>query len=313
MLCDVCGVHRAVVYQRHTRRFLCEECFEKHLIKRISKTLRRYGVTERDRVLLAVSGGKDSIAMMFLLSKILPKSNLRAVMIIEGIEGYTRSKETSICTKIALELGIEYEAVHLRDIVGYSISEIVRRAQELGVNISPCSFCGVLRRRALNAIAREQGFTKVATAHTLNDEVQTAFLNILRGDIVRLVQWHPYSIPHSEKLIKRIKPLREIYEYELAQYVYIIGLDLQEDQCPYLIRRPTLRFKFKEMLVKIENLEPGIGMRTLRALEHGLEPLVKTFNRNIASLPLCERCGEPTSPGRKICRVCEYLEILGFE
>lgn len=312
MLCDECGLRKAAVYQRHSQRALCEECFEKDLIKRVERSLANYGVSKRERILLAVSGGKDSIAMMFLLSRIFPRENLRAVTIIEGVKGYSRSREVSICARVANELGVEYEAMHLKDIVGFSVSELVERSREMNLNISPCSFCGVLRRRALNVVAREQGVSKVATAHTLNDEVQTMMLNVLRGDTMRLVQWHPRSVPHSEKLVKRIKPLREIYEYELAIYAYLKGVELQEDQCPYLVQRPTLRFRFKEFLLILEALRPGIALRMLRETELLVEPLVNHVNRSGIVLPLCERCGEPTAPNRKLCRICEYLEALSL-
>ena len=111
MKCHVCNTREAVVYQRHTGRALCLDCFEKDLLARVKHALTIYGVEPSDRILIAVSGGKDSIALMYLLSRIHPIDRLTAVTVVEGVSGYERSYEVRLCSRIASELGISYEVI----------------------------------------------------------------------------------------------------------------------------------------------------------------------------------------------------------
>ncbi len=300
------------MFQYHTGRALCFECFERDLLKRVRESLEQFGVRSSDRILLAVSGGKDSLAMIYLLSKVHPLDRMFAITVVEGVEGYERSHEIKVSAKIASEVGIEYEVVKAKDVIGFSVKDLVEASSRKSIDVSPCTFCGVIRRRVINVYARSRGFTKVATAHTLNDEVQTALLNILRGDTMRLIQWHPRSIPHSPLLIKRVKPLRRIYEYEIAAYAYLKGIPLQSEQCPYLLSRPTVRARLKPMMLEYEQTSPGSLMKFLDLLDDALKPLVEKVNRSNIALPVCEKCGEPTAPGRRLCRVCEFIKSLGL-
>jgi len=312
MKCDKCLQRAAVVYQHHTGHALCTHCFELDLIARVKEALAQYGVSKQDRVLMAVSGGKDSIAMMYLLSMVHPVDRLAAVTVVEGVSGYVREREVRICESVARRLGIEYEVLNVKDLLGYTVGDLVEIARRRGLNLSPCTFCGIIRRRALNTYARSKGFDKVATAHTLNDEVQTALLNVLRGDRMRLAQWHPKSQPHSPLLVKRVKPLRYVYEYELATYAYVKGIPFQSEQCPFLLSRPTIRARLKPLSVEYEHVSPGALLKFVRFLDRTLEPLVREINSKGIQLPTCIKCGEPTAPGRQLCRICELMDSLGL-
>ncbi len=313
MLCDQCKSREAIIYQWHTGRKLCLKCFELDLLKRIKQSLRDFGVNPQDKVLLAVSGGKDSLVMMKLVSMVHPKENLCAITIIEGFPNYDRSKEIAFTRKLANELSIDYVTLRVKDVIGLSVWDMVERARQRGLGLAPCTFCGIVKRRVLNYYARLNGFDKVATAHTLNDEIQTAILNILRGDKMRLAQWHPKSAPHSVLLIKRVKPLRKVYEYEIAAYAYLNDIPFQLEQCPYLVSHPTLRARLKPFIIEYEHASPGAMIKFLEFLDRTLEPIVDDLNRGGIVLPLCEKCGEPTSPGRRLCRLCELIDALGLD
>lgn len=104
--------------------------------------------------------------------------------------------------------------------------------------------------------------------------------------------------------------MRKVYEYETTIYAYIKGFRLQDIECPYIELRPTLRAKVRELLEYMEWSYPGITMKILEFFDDILQPLVETYNRRTISLPLCELCGEPTSPGRRICKLCELIDRI---
>ncbi len=265
-----------------------------------------------DRILIAVSGGKDSLTLLDILAKLFDPSNLTALSIVEGIRGYNRDTELLEARRIAKEHGIEHIIVTLREYLGYGVDDFMDAQRKLGIKspLSACTFCGIARRRVINAVARELGITKVATGHNLDDELQTYLINILRGDIVRLLQSHPFSTPHSSLLIKRIKPLRYIYEYETTIYAYLRGFRFQDAECPYISQRPTLRAKIRAMLIEVEYRSPGASLRLLEYLDTVLTPLVLDQNRKRVKLPLCVKCGEPTSPGRSVCKFCTLIDLI---
>ncbi len=265
-----------------------------------------------DKILVAVSGGKDSLTLLDILAKLFDPSNLVALSIVEGIRGYNRDTELHEARRIAREHGVEHIIVSLKEYLGYGVDDFMDAQHKLGTKnpLSACTFCGIARRRVMNSIAKELGVSKVATGHNLDDELQTYLINILRGDIMRLLQSHPASMPHSASLIKRIKPLRYVYEYETTLYAYLRGFRFQDTECPYISQRPTLRAKIRSMLMEVEYRVPGLSLRLLEYLDTIFEPLALEQNRKRIELPLCAKCGEPTSPGRSVCKFCTLIDFI---
>jgi uncharacterized protein (TIGR00269 family) len=310
-LCDVCGSRQAVIYQPHTGRKLCRECFIKDIEERIKNEVKKWNMIEPgDRILLGLSGGKDSYVLLDVLSKIHKPSRLLAVSIIEGIPGYNREEDVKNMKKLANDLGVDVIVTSIREYVGHSLYEIVLRALKRKLKISPCTYCGILRRRILNFYARIYGMDKVATAHNLDDEAQTAIINILRGDYVGLLRLHPLAPPASKKLVRRIKPLRKVYEWETTTYAYLKGFGFQETECMFINMMPTLRARVREALYELEWRKPGSLMRLIEILDSLLENEAKKLKSD--SLGECQRCGEPTSPKRSKCKLCELLEKAGI-
>ncbi|MCI4437429.1 MAG: TIGR00269 family protein [Ignisphaera sp.] len=311
--CDRCKVREAVVFQRHTGLRLCKECFMDDLRQRVLHQVRKYHmILPGDRVLVGVSGGKDSYVLLKILSEIHSSSKIIGVMIEEGIRGYNRSEIFNYMKNICKALNIDCILTSIKEELGYSVDDFMElQLKKFGrIEISACTYCGIARRRILNTYARRYGADKVATGHNLDDEVQTYIINILRGDIMRLLQLHPLSNVHSKLLVKRIKPLRAVYEYETAFAAYLDNFRFQESECPYIVQRPTLRARLREVLNELERVKPGIQLRFLQEIDMLLEPFVETQNRNNLTLPLCTRCGEPTAPGRNLCKFCELIDTV---
>jgi uncharacterized protein (TIGR00269 family) len=311
-LCDSCREREAVVYQPHTGRRLCKQCFLKDILGRVEDEIRRYGMIKPgEKVLLALSGGKDSFVLLDTLSQIHDPSRLIGLSIVEGVEGYNRAEDIEKLRRYASERGVDIIITSFKEFVGYSLDEIVARAWSRGLKVSPCTFCGALRRRIINTYARQLGADKTATAHTLDDEAQTAIMNILRGDPDRLVRQHPLAPSLSEKFVQRVKPLRRIYEWETTMYAYLKGFRFQETECRYIYLRPTLRARLRERLMAVERIMPGSLLNILDTVDRIVEANLEAY-RNLPPLPLCERCGEPTSHGRRLCKTCELLEKIGI-
>ena len=134
--------------------------------------------------MIAVSGGKDSTALLFSMHKILSGRDVElvAITVDEGIAGY-RDDTIKAARSIAGQLGVEEHVVSFREEYGYDLDDMV-----VGKRVAPCTFCGVFRKHALNRAAKHLGADRVATGHNLDDEAQSVMMNYLKGDLERLMR-----------------------------------------------------------------------------------------------------------------------------
>ena len=282
MKCALCD--KRAVAKDYLGRPLCEEHFLESVVERARKELE--GVS--GKLLLAVSGGKDSLVLMDVMSRIYDVNEMVAVTVVEGAPGGYRLKEAEVAREFARKLGIKHITVTFKELFGKSLEEMVKVGK-----LSPCTYCGVFRRRALDLLAKELNAT-VVTGHTLDDEAHTALLNLLRGAWEDLLKINARA---------RIKPLRKVYEREVAIYAYLRKIPFQSEECPYIVTRPSLRGRLREKLFEYEEERPGALYEWRVRFERLGAPEPK-------SKP-CERCGFPTSPGRRLCRACELAEEVG--
>jgi len=188
---------------------------------------------------------------------------------------------------------------------GYQLDEIVgmmQKREEKG--LSPCSYCGVLRRRALNTAAREACVDKLATAHSLDDETQTMILNIIHGDTLRIARAKPVLTVIHPKLVQRVKPLCEVPEKEIAFYAYLRKIEFQGIPCPYA--QTALRNDVRTMLNRMEEKHAGTNFAIFRSIER-IRPALEAMAEE-AKLRDCRICGEPTVGD--FCKPCQMLQEL---
>jgi uncharacterized protein (TIGR00269 family) len=258
-----------------------------------------------DKLAVAVSGGKDSLSLLHILSRIeraLPKASLVAVTVDEGIKGY-RDEALEIAAAECDKLGIPSHVVSFKELYGLTLDDIVSRKREQGeTELTACSYCGVLRRRALNEVARRAGARKIATAHTLDDEVQTILMNVFRGDISRLIREKPVADEVHPRFVQKVKPFCEIPERESALYAYVRKLEFQAAPCPYASE--ALRNDVRSVLNRMEEKHPGTKFTVFKSLER-IRPALEEINHK-KDFANCAECGEPSS-GR-LCKVCEILK-----
>jgi uncharacterized protein (TIGR00269 family) len=298
--CDHCG-EPAVLHQRHTGRYLCSTHLVADLEQRVTETIAtQHQIESGDCVAVALSGGKDSTALLLLLHRLFGSRDdirLMAVTVDEGITGY---REATIRSAVDLvrKLGVEHINVSFGELFGDTLDMILKDREP-----QACSICGILRKKALVVGAERAGATKLATGHNLDDEAQSVLMNVLRGDLMRLVR--NSGADSGGRFIPRVKPLMYVQEKEIATYLMVLGVWEDLPECPYA--RHALRREVRSMLSGIEYRHPGTMLRLMKnkaAVETAF--LGKGFGEPVGS---CRQCGDPSSG--KLCQLCQLRHSLG--
>ncbi|MFO8050536.1 MAG: ATP-binding protein [Thermoplasmatota archaeon] len=301
--CDRCK-EAPVIFLRYSGQHLCGLHFLELLKRRIKKEMRSQGtIWKRDRIGVALSGGKDSVLALRTISEIVGDSRdkeIVALTIDEGIAGY-RGSSIDICKDITEDLGVQWELSSFRELFGMDLDEMVKRS-----NIGPCTICGILRRHALNTAAKRAEVDIMVTGHNLDDMSQTILMNVMAADLKRLARLGPHFNPISG-FIPRSMPLRTTPETETYLASLLLGLPIHEPECPYA--RTAKRGEFRDLLLKAEENTPGTRHSLLRFQEQ-VTPLIP--KNGVNTIP-CRKCGEPVvNPyGDPLCKTCELLHELG--
>ncbi|MCS7095628.1 MAG: TIGR00269 family protein [Candidatus Bathyarchaeota archaeon] len=306
--CSICKRRKPFFYRPYSGERLCRTCFVKSIEQKVKSTISKYKMLDfDDRIAVAVSGGKDSVSLLHVMAKIekdYPKASLVAVSIDEGIKGY-RDEALKIASENCRRLGVEHHVISFKELYGYTLDEIVQKMQGAGgKKLTSCAYCGVLRRKALNVIARKVDADKLATAHTLDDEMQTILLNMLHGDVLRIAREKPLTDEVHPNLVRRIKPFCEIPERETALFAYVKKIKFQSIPCPYASE--AMRSDIRLFLNRMEAKHVGVKFTLFNSAEKirlAIEGLMAAKN-----LRECSRCGEPTP--QKVCKACELLEQI---
>ncbi|MGA3059856.1 MAG: TIGR00269 family protein [Candidatus Bathyarchaeia archaeon] len=305
LVCSVCKKREAFFHRQYSGETLCKKCFTQSIEAKVRTTITRYHMLKfDDHLAVAVSGGKDSLSLLHILAKLKrfrPKTTLTAVTVDEGIVGY-RNEALEIAAANCKKLEIPHHIVSFKDLYGFTLDEIIVKARSKGeTELTACAYCGVLRRKAINISARQVQASKVATAHTLDDEVQTILMNIFRGDIVRLAKERPVTNEVHPLLVQKIKPFCEIPEKESALYAYIKRIRFQDTPCPYASE--ALRNDIRSMLNRMEAKHAGTKFTVLKSMERLRPALDETAKKE--AFKTCVECGEPSASD--LCKTCEML------
>ncbi len=291
----------AVTYIRYNGSHLCDEHFLQYVEKRAKKEVRQQiDLDGISRLAVALSGGKDSSVALCILVQALshrPDLKIFAITVDEGIGGY-RPKTIEKAIELTARLGVEHRLISFKDEVGKDMDEIVRATSEKGA----CTYCGVLRRRCMNSLARELGAQVLATGLNLDDTAQSILMNFTRGDVERLARLGPHS-KVQPGLIPRIQPLRLVPENETYLYALLKGLPFSDDECPYA--DSALRNEYREIVNKLEDRHPGTKHSIVSSYD-GIKPMLMEAYPP-ADLERCP-CGEPTSNEK--CMSCALLEEI---
>ena len=310
MDCSRCGERPSYYTRRYSGEALCAECFKETTVEKVTRTISKHGMLRRgDRVGVAVSGGKDSLSLLKILHEInggpRPRWDLVALTVDEGVEGY-RDEAIDHARAVCDELGVPMVLVSYSGLFGFSLDQALDWKD--GREMSSCSICGVFRRRAIDEAAAKAKVDVVATAHNLDDHVQTFMMNLLHGDVERLAWLDPSA--HDEDFpVRRVKPFTEVYEEEVALYAFLSKIPFQSVSCPYM--HEGLRSEVRDYLNELEAKHPGMKNVLLNST---LQVTSKISNAEKkaglaakATVP-CARCGKPSSRG--LCGVCRMTEVV---
>jgi uncharacterized protein (TIGR00269 family) len=173
-----------------------------------------------------------------------------------------------------------------------------------GRETEACSVCGILRRKALNVAAERSGATKLATGHNLDDEAQSVFMNVLRGDLPRLLR--DSGSDSQGMFIPRIKPLMFVSEKEIAVYLMLQGAWADLPECPYAVH--ALRGEVRRMLASLESKHPGTMLHLMESREKIGMRCAGTLHEE--PMRECRECGDPCSG--EVCQLCQLKKRLGI-
>lgn len=313
MECVRCRRERAAYYKASSGEALCLRCFFRDVEERVLRTIREERmVAPGDHVAVAVSGGKDSLVLLHVMLRLwsrgrLPRDvRISAFSINEG-QPYScvvRMSRADYVRELCERHGVEYRVYTFEELFGVRAMDLFHGLWSRGEDIHACTVCGVLRRRAMNLLARRNGWTKVATGHNLDDEAQTVMMNVLMGNLDRLTWFGRYDDAEEKGLVPRIKPLRKVREEEIAVYAYYNGIPMMEQECPFVYTNPRYSLKFE--LARWERRMPTV--------KYNLYSFGRRIAERLGEAPAayrrCRHCGEIAA--RDICKVCEIFQKAGY-
>ncbi len=249
-----------------------------------------------DKILVVVSGGKDSMALWDVLAK--EGYNVVAMYINLGIGEYSnRSQE--VVERFAQQKGLELIVKDIKKEYGLDIYVLAKTLKR-----STCSVCGSIKRYLFNKVAYDGGFSVVATGHNLDDEAATLLGNLLSWEEGYLARQSPVLEKTHPKLVKKVKPLYTLTERENLYYVLLNRIEFLHEECPHATGARSILYK--EVLNRLEEESPGTKHRFISGF---LEKGRKHFQDVAEKLELkeCKTCGQVTTTEE--CSFCRFIKV----
>ncbi|MBJ7363124.1 MAG: adenine nucleotide alpha hydrolase family protein, partial [Ilumatobacteraceae bacterium] len=256
-------------------------------------------LNKSDRILVAVSGGKDSLAVWDMLIDLGYQAD--GLYVALGIGEYSEESR-GYTERFADERGLKLTVVSLRDDYGYDIPTASRATGRV-----PCSACGMSKRHLFDKAAIDGGYDVVVTGHNLDDEAAVLFGNALRWDVEYLARQLPV-LPSRHGFPKKVKPLIRLSEREMAAWCVVRGIDYIVDECP--IAAGNKHIGFKEALNALEEKSPGTKASYYLGFLDRMAPVLAGIAASGAdSVTPCTRCGAPTGGEEgSLCAFCRLVE-----
>jgi len=297
MKCSRCKATACVSLPSHHSGF-CPDCFKLFFTRQVETAIRREKMFTRDeRILVALSGGKDSLTLMLeLSSQGYDVTGLHIDLGIPDSSEKARAKVEAFCAAHGLKLEI-FEMAKW----GLPIPDVKRFSTR-----PVCAVCGRLKRHHFNRIALEGGYDALATGHNLDDEVARLFANTLRWDVGYLSDQGP-TLPAREGFVRKVKPLFRLSEFETANYAFLQGIEIHSDPCPYASGASFTGHK--ELWGELEHRSPGQKFQFYQGfLQRGRRAFTALDKAEGDALAPCTECGSPTNAG--VCSICRIRESI---
>ncbi len=303
MKCRACGGEAAVRLE-YANLQLCREDFLRFFERRVARTIKRYRMLPRGaKVVVALSGGKDSSALLHVLWRLRSALGVEveALTVDLGIGGYSElyvGAARALCAR----LGVPLRVVSLESEYGFTVDDVARRVRR-----AVCSACGTIKRYVLNREARRAGGYALATGHNLDDTLAAVLQAYVRGDVGALSKLGP-ALPPGGGFVARVKPLIETPEGDVRLYAEYAGIEYVRVKCPY--SRGATSYTYKAALDLLEREHPGIKFQMLRSFLDRLQPALAGARPSAEQLDKCTVCGEPSrSPVCQFCRIRRQIGV----
>jgi uncharacterized protein (TIGR00269 family) len=292
--CRKCGQGAVLELRRHNTAF-CAPDFVEFFRNQVREAIRKHRMfTREEPVLVAVSGGKDSLALWDVLLQ--DGYRTTGLYLDLGIFDYSVESKAK-CEAFAAARGAPLLVVAVAETVGAPvpvIKQVTRRP--------PCSGCGLSKRYLMNKTALEHGFPVVATGHNLDDEAATLFGSVMHWQTEALPRQSPALASTHPKLVRRVKPLYRLSERETAAYAFLRQIDYIVEECPFA--KGATSIAHKEILSRMEEASPGAKHNFLFGF---LDRARVAFERTEAvELHECARCGQVTTG--TLCAFCKLAD-----
>ena len=288
---------------RQHRLALCRDCFLEWVPQQVQRAIEKFDMFKADeRVLVAVSGGKDSLSLWDILLRL--GYQVEGLYINLGISDgdYSATSQQKV-ERFAAERAAQFHVVDVAAEYGMTIPEVSRRKR----GRSTCGTCGLVKRHIMNQVACDGGYAVLATGHNIDDEVAVLFQNTLHWATGYLARQAPVLPANHPRLARKVKPLIRLYEREMAAYALLRGIDYIYDECPYAKGATTLFYK--DLLNQLEERSPGAKqMFYLSFLQARREGRLLPPSTDYVEMGVCKRCGQPTT-APELCAFCRLWEV----
>ncbi len=296
MKCTRCRAPAEVQLRAHNAAF-CRPCFVfffQRQVERAIESERMFGRGER--LLVAVSGGKDSLALWDVLAEL--GYDATGLYVGLGIGSYSALSHQKAAA-FAERRGLPLRTVDLENEGGLAVPAVAQVTRRV-----PCSACGTMKRHWFDAAAIDGRFDVLVTGHNLDDEAARLMGNVLRWQKDHLARQRPVLVPTHPRFVRKVKPLFLTSEYETAVYAFMRGIDYIVDECPNAAGATQL--VYKDALNRIEAASPGTKLAFVKEFLRAAQPAFAAADRDPPRD--CERCGMPAYGS--LCAYCRLVDEM---
>jgi uncharacterized protein (TIGR00269 family) len=266
--------------------------------KKVKQTIEKYSlINKKDKVVVALSGGKDSTVVLHILHKLGYK--VEGLMIDLHLGEWSKIHRNNM-EEFCKQLNIPFHIADLKKELGQGIC-FIKGVLKKEKNLTGCTVCGIIKRWILNKWAKKLKTDVIVTGHNLDDESQTVLMNFLKGNVFLGVNSSPSTGERNQEgFVQRVKPLFFIPETEIRKYAEKKKFRILYDRCPCAIG--TYRVETRGWLNEISDKEK------LKIVEGWQKVLPQLKKNQAGTIQKCRVCGEPTR--NEICKACGIFEVL---
>lgn len=290
--CSRCR-QQAVIRMPHHHAIFCNECFLRFFQTAVARAMKKFPIPASTPLLVAVSGGKDSLGLWDALHELGYAT--RGLHVNLGIDGFSEASSEAVRV-FAEERSLQWAEYSLQESFGYTIPEIRKRTRR-----KLCGVCGFLKRQLLNRLAIREGYSALAVGHNLDDEAGRMLGNIVRHRTQYFEKQYPFLPSTDPRMPAKLKPLYRLEACDILTYCRVKNIIPLAAKCP--LSRGATSHAFKDALDQLETRMPGTKRHFLFTYLSQREPPVQASPFNT-----CRTCGEPAFG--EICSVCNLKELV---